>query len=347
MAKMKPANRGFSLVEIMVALVIGMIGVLVIMQVARTSEAQKRMTTGSGDAQNNGALAIYSIQRDIKQGGYGFNAHELLRGCSLDASEANTVAAIELPDLKPITINPPAEWNLLPSGDTGADTLLIVYGSSAGAPEGDTVVDDTYSNSDCYGIGSVGHFKDGDWAVAAPSSDSGTCELVMSEASLIKPGNICPNANPDMDTTSTEVRNWVIVPAADGHKAVINDLLFNFGSELKIIGYAIRDGQLTTCDYLAKPFIDCRERGNWLVVADGIVSLKAIAASSATTGVSAIQLALAVRNGEWNKDPVTTTAPTWSGGEIDLSTLENWQNYRYQIYETVVPLRNIPWMEKP
>ena len=34
----KPAVRGFSLVEIMVALVIGMIGVIVIMQVARTAE---------------------------------------------------------------------------------------------------------------------------------------------------------------------------------------------------------------------------------------------------------------------------------------------------------------------
>ena len=66
---MTRSTKGFSLVEIMVALVIGMIAVLVVMQVARMSEGQKRTTTGAGDAQSSAALAMYSVQRDIKQAG--------------------------------------------------------------------------------------------------------------------------------------------------------------------------------------------------------------------------------------------------------------------------------------
>jgi type IV pilus assembly protein PilW len=58
----------------MVAMVIGMIGIIIMMQVFASAEGQKRTTTGTGDAQSNGAMAIYTLQRDIREAGYGFNA---------------------------------------------------------------------------------------------------------------------------------------------------------------------------------------------------------------------------------------------------------------------------------
>ncbi|MBK8577810.1 MAG: prepilin-type N-terminal cleavage/methylation domain-containing protein [Candidatus Accumulibacter sp.] len=73
---------GFTLVEVMVAMVIGMIGIIIMMQVFRLAEGQQRTTTGTGDAQSNGAMAIYTLQRDIRQAGYGFNAMNAL-GCPL------------------------------------------------------------------------------------------------------------------------------------------------------------------------------------------------------------------------------------------------------------------------
>ena len=57
---------GFTLVEVMVAMVIGMIGIIIMMQVFASAEGQKRTTTGTGDAQSNGAMAIYTLQRDIR-----------------------------------------------------------------------------------------------------------------------------------------------------------------------------------------------------------------------------------------------------------------------------------------
>lgn len=62
-------QAGFSLVEIMVALVIGMIVTIVITQVMSFYGGQKRTTSGTSDAQTSGTLALYSIQREVQQAG--------------------------------------------------------------------------------------------------------------------------------------------------------------------------------------------------------------------------------------------------------------------------------------
>jgi len=62
---------GFSLVELMVGMVIGMIAIIVVMQVFSLSEGSKRTTTGGDDAQMSGAVALTMLQRDIRQAGYG------------------------------------------------------------------------------------------------------------------------------------------------------------------------------------------------------------------------------------------------------------------------------------
>ena len=62
---------GFSLVELMVGLVIGLLATLVIIQVFSTFEGQKRSTSGSSDAQTNGSIALMSIQRNVQMAGYG------------------------------------------------------------------------------------------------------------------------------------------------------------------------------------------------------------------------------------------------------------------------------------
>ena len=64
-------NRGFGLVEIMVGLIVGLISMVIIMQVYSVFEGQKRATTTGSDAQTNGALALYLMEREIRAAGYG------------------------------------------------------------------------------------------------------------------------------------------------------------------------------------------------------------------------------------------------------------------------------------
>ena len=54
-------DNGFSLVEILVGMVIGLFGIIIITQIFALAEGQKRTTTSGSDAQTNGNIALYSI----------------------------------------------------------------------------------------------------------------------------------------------------------------------------------------------------------------------------------------------------------------------------------------------
>ncbi len=329
--------KGFTLVEVMVAMVIGMIGIIIMMQVFATAEGQKRATTGTGDAQSSGAMALYELQRDIRQGGYGINSMSLLScGLALDAP----FPKVNLPTLGPAIINP--AW--LPAGDANTDTLLITFGNSGGSPEGDAII----GGSDVVPkVQTPKNFIKDDWVVGAPAADgNAACTLKLTLAQVT-------------DVTGSEVTvNRASVAAAE--------LLFNFGPTPTIRAYAIRLGNLTVCDYLLN---DCSIAGNagnqaiWVPIASNIVSLRAEYGHGANTWdqiapttacgwarTAALRIAVVARNTQVEQGEITAAAPTWEGSAtapLELKdTRANWKNYRYKVFETVVPIRNLPWMAK-
>lgn len=70
-----PASRqtGFSLVELLVGLAIGMIGMIVIYHVLSVTTGYRRTTTDLGMAQESGAAALHYIERDLRRAGYGLH----------------------------------------------------------------------------------------------------------------------------------------------------------------------------------------------------------------------------------------------------------------------------------
>lgn len=353
----KDANKGFTLVEVMVAMVIGMVGIIIMMQVFAAAEGQKRSTTGAGDAQSNGAMALYALQRDIRQSGYGFNALNAL-GCPLTLGAPSSAT---LSQLAPVIINAPVTD--VPAGDDNTDTLLIAYGSSEGSPEGDAI---TSLNGTQLGVQTPVNFANGHRVIAAPSAPLNGCVLTLGSVSAIAAPNV--------------------TVASSG--AVEGGSLFNLGATPRILAYAIHKGNLTVCDYMST---DCGAvctavdgplgttangscSASWVPIVSNIASLRAQYghASTATSGVdswdqatppvttpsqttlaclwartSALRIALVARNGQVDKDVLTAVAPVWEGSAdvaFDLSGRANWQNYRYKVYETAIPVRNLPWM---
>jgi prepilin-type N-terminal cleavage/methylation domain-containing protein len=118
------STRGFSLVELMVAVAIGLIATVVIFQVFAVSEGVKRTSTSGGDAQQNGSLALFSIGRDVRMAGYGINNVALL-GCTIRAYD-ETQTPPDLPELH-------------------AHPLEITVGATARDPDSVSVM---YSQSD-------------------------------------------------------------------------------------------------------------------------------------------------------------------------------------------------------
>lgn len=375
-------SSGFSLVEIMVGMVIGMLGIIVMMQIFALAEGQKRATTGGGDAQTSGAIALYGVQRDIRQAGWG-NSELKLIGCDVTLR-----AGVTLNPLAPATINHP----VIPAGDANTDTLLVVYGNTNGSPQGDGFVSPNVT-ANVYPVQTSTSFNVNDWVIAIgptrpaqPNRCGTTQSLIFDRVNCV--GAACVVTAPALaNAANVVVATGMPVNTLPGVVGANASTLYNLGQAPKVLAYAIRGGNLTLCDYMVN---DCGAAGNvgntaiWVPIASNIVSLRAEygrdttnLATLAMDGVpdlydqvspvlqtvnnvaptptaacgwariSAIRLVLVARSGQYEKTAVTAAAPVWQGSAatpIDLGGYANWQNYRYKTFQTVVPLRNIAWL---
>jgi type IV pilus assembly protein PilW len=348
------ASAGFSLIEIMVGIAIAMVGVLIMLEVLITSERQTT-TTGSGnDAMSNAAVTINMLEHDLMQAGYGvstvINSAGML-GCKLTLPITGKVVTVA-----PVAINPWDPTNaahppLLPVGDANTDSLLVMYGNSEGQPEGNVVNSVTGT---VYKVQAPTAFRVNDYVIGF----DGTCTANLALAKVTA-------------VTATTVTTDIALASATS--------LFNLGPAPTIAAYRVRSAALERCDFMAS---DCTANGTqWTQVGANIVSLRALYGSAATAGgpvtswsqatptntcgwvkTPAVQLAVVARSDQYESkidpvtkqrvcDPVTTTgasgnAPQWSGNAIapiDLSTNSNWQCYRYQTFENIMPARNMVW----
>lgn len=346
-------SAGFGLVEIMVAMLIGMFGVLIMMQVLTVSEEQKRVTTGGNDAMNEGVLALYAIQTDVRMSGYGITDPKIL-GCALTLR-----AGVTLPSLSPVTIN---SANIT-GADANTDTLLAFYSNSYGTPQGDVVI----------GAGNTmqtpSAFVINDWVVVGPATRPAPCTLTLDRVSNVA---------------------GATVALLSGAVANAGDTIFNLGQSYRAIGYAVRNGNLTTCDY-TNTAVNCATAASWTSISNNIVSLRAQygrdTAAAAMDGIvdvydqatpnplvtpntlcgwsriPAVRMALVSRSAQIGAidkstgltEVLTSVAPQWDGSvagnpsgstaaPINLSGDAAWQNYRYKVFQTVVPIRNMSWM---
>src|SRR6266702_2458763 len=120
------SGHGFSMVELLVAMLIGLIGMIIIFQVFQVSEGSKRFTTSGGDAQQNGVIALYTIERDFKNAGMGFNDTGFV-GCNIvgydnQRATPNFPAAGVTMKLAPVFITSGA-------ATTAPDQISVLYGS--------------------------------------------------------------------------------------------------------------------------------------------------------------------------------------------------------------------------
>jgi type IV pilus assembly protein PilW len=123
---MRPSShflaRGFSMVELMVAMLIGLIGMIIIFQVFEVSEGIKRSTTSGGDAQQNGAVALFVIEHDLRNAGMGFNDLPYA-GCNIRAYDSKRAVPNFTLTLLPVFITPGAP--------TVPDQLTVLYGGKS------------------------------------------------------------------------------------------------------------------------------------------------------------------------------------------------------------------------
>ena len=154
--KLRRSKSGFSMMELMVAMAIGLIGVIIMLQVFENAEGVRRTTVSGGDAQTNGALALYAMERDLRNAGMGLNEYSLL------APPCNIVgydAARSTPNFPPvgfnITLSPvqifpgangktPDQINVFYGAQTQAATTTLIAPVSMTANPNNLVVGTTF-----------------------------------------------------------------------------------------------------------------------------------------------------------------------------------------------------------
>lgn len=344
---------GFSLVEIMVGMVIGLISTIIVMQVFAAFEGQKRTTTSGSDAQTNGGIGLYTIERDIRMAGYGFAD---ATGCTLNRSFNGT--ALPSLVLSPATIA---------NGAGGLpDSITILSGNKSSWSVPIRVISTHPQASTQFNTNATLGIAQSDLMIAYEAATPPNCTLFQVD-------NANPVLNPIAHATGSWNGNSAIFPAA-GYST--DALLMNVGSFMSHTYSIDANSNLVFTDYSSATNANTSQ-----ILAPDVVSIQAEygfdtragaqtdarvdtwsatmidADASGTTGdtgdinrIYSLRFALVARSGLMEKpDPATgicnttTAGPSWAGGTISLAADANWRCYRYKTFETVVPLRNTIW----
>ncbi len=366
---MRTRQLGMSLVEVLVAVAIGLIGILIITEAYLTSDKFNRSTMGEGGAQTNGTIALFTIERDVRQAGYGI-ADSRAFGCGtvsyyVDPNySANLGGTLPNVSLAPVLITTTAGQ---------PDQISVMY-SSAAARVAPVALTAASSNTNMTVDGTYG-FNPGDLVLAVNLAGAPNC-------SLRKLTNIAP--------VSSQLQ---YNPGASGQynppgvgllpSYAKDDLVFDLGQPT-VRNFSIVNGNLRTTDSLLSAggttsfdavdgIIDLRAQyGKDNGVNNGTVSNTTYAANDGIidgfdnaapvtaadwSQVLALRVAVLSRIDNYEKPSVpggncdaTTVMPTWSGSGADPFTAINIASvtsqdrcFRYRVFETVIPLRNMIW----
>jgi type IV pilus assembly protein PilW len=316
-----------TLVELMVALLLGLVTTYFISQVFAVAEGQKRSATFGTDAQVNGSVALDTLRRRVMGAGYGVVSAPSALGCPITGrygTSGSTTAAPSI-TLAPVAITPGSSA----SAPSDAITLLTSTKPSFSAPVKTSAMHDS---SDAYASfviveGSSDGIKEGDTILAIPTDWSATNKCLLL---TVKQDTSVP------DTTLSRLRiPHVASPAASSWNATNssdwptggfdkNSLIVNFGNPQRVI-YSVSGDSLVAQTWTQEGI------GGLEALNSGIVMLKALYGRDTdgngtvdvydtTTptnnaewrNVLSVRLVVVARSGQRERDEVTTAEPTWN-----------------------------------
>lgn len=363
-------QAGFNLIELLLGLIIGLIATLAISHVFTSFEGRKRMLASGSDAQSSGVLAMYYIQRDAQNAGFGLPLNNsgdpspLL--CPLNTSISQAGVLI---NLTPVQIV---------EGDTGSDTLNIRYGTSASG--GASVRATGTLTAPTLDSALIGCQRD-DVVLMIQTPNSPKCSLARLNAlnadrsiQQLTELNTAPTDNPVTDLNNNDRVRFSCLGVWNQYQYTVNA-----NNELTRTGGV--NGSQPFPDNTAVPLVsDIVSLQAQYGIADTVDSTSNASTAAMylnqvgqwvnATGaygnsmslfnrnrIRAIRVAIVARDGAMQKTIVSQACDGASAGvskvclwrgdatptEVNLSANPDWQKYRYRVFEMVIPLRNLLW----
>lgn len=372
-------EKGFSLVEIMVGMVIALLATLVIMQTFAVFEEQKRTTTSGADAQENGLFAIHSIERDLRMSGRGLVVGGKLAFTKVNIYK-NGVATQDNPMI-PVSISDGG------SGANNSDIISVVYSNSPCAGSSMRIVTDMPTPSNVVTVNIASCTGPNDMIIlATPGSGiagslmqatgahpqaNGTNVLTNSAQSIYNPpggfnGKLFPLGGYKTDPQSVVINMGTLVQnqyqvlcntltvtsllTAAGAPSCTNQNTFTDAEPLSgnIVNIQAQYGIATAAGSQA---VDCWVDANGTACSPSGANWGTANLTEADVKrIKAVRIAVVARSAQTEKPSptgcdTTTVAPVaWAdAGAPTINLSGDWKCYRYKVYNTIVPLRNMIW----
>lgn len=340
------------MVEIMVGMLIGLLCTIVIMQVLSVFEGQKRRTTGGSDAQINGAIALYTIERDIRMAGYGFGNEELSCANVFTYFDDGVAAPGQITGFSTSPV-------VITDGGSGSDAIATRYATSTFGAMGTTLRSTMPQSSSELNVNSTYGCADSGMVLVSQGNNCTLMQLTKVQDEALKLQHN-PGGTPSYNPT-------VAYQNANGWPAYTTGAKVScMGDEIVARTYAV-DNTVPGSTPLGNAIVNIQAQYGVAPAASQQVTewVDATGTWASPTPadvkrIKAVRVAIVARSAQLEKEAVSaacssTTAanPTgvcaWAGTTaspaplIDLSNIPNWQRYRYKVFETIVPLKNVIW----
>lgn len=360
------AQSGFTLIELMVGIVVGLLATLVIAKVLGMAEGQRRSSTSGSDAQVSGGLSIYSLDRQLKMAGYGLTVEGAALGCTLSGTRSGST-----PTTMPAVLAPV----LITAGASGApDTVRLLSSSKASFSIPAKLTAPFYDPTDTVGdkarrmalTSSLGMSQNDLMALvyqdAVPAAAQRNCQLFQISAT---PGL------KEISRQTTGAWNPAGFPsavAAEGaflvNLGVLRDVTFSITADFRLrqTTRSLRDQTSEDLD-LQSNIVGLTAFYGKDTNGDDVVDTfdkDTPTSNAAWRQVRAVRLAVLTRSSQFEKEEVTTASPKWDVGTfasvsgsatcgsskcvtLKADVTDDWKHYRYKAFELLVPLRNQLW----
>lgn len=364
-------RKGFSLVEVMVGLAMGMIAMLVIMQVFAVFEGGKRTTTGGADAQSNGAIALFMIERDVRMAGWGMdtsaytNCNTVFSYCDGNAACGGGTGPLGGLSLGTVVIT---------DGGANPDSISAQFFANPNLdtfrfPANTTLRSTMPQSSSELNVASVSGCTAGGMVLV---SQAGTCTLmkitqVQGPALKIQHN---PGSSGEYNPPANYQNNngWPAYTAGatlSCFNAAPNSPLFQRTYSVNTTTKQLQRSDNTTTpaianELIAPEVIDLQAQYGIAPAGSQVVDSWEDAAgltwatptAANRKRIKAVRIAMVVRSSQYEKPTngacETTTSDMvekWSNWAVfnTENYPSDWQCYRYKVFETIVPLRNTLW----
>jgi len=360
---------GFTLVELMVGIAIALISSLAILQTFSSYEGQKRSTTAGSEAQENGLIALTQLEQDIHNAGAGvMDANTLSCAATFTYQSTPTAGAIPNFSLSPISV--------VDGASNASDSVTVRSGSNFLGSIPASITEAMPSESSEFNVNNPNLFTDGDLSIIM---QGGNCTIQNITAVQIPAKKIQHNpGGAAVNNPSNSYKNANGWPAY-GTGSLVKSLgtvkartySINAANDLQMVATNVVSGAADPTEILARDIVRMHVQYGVAPVSSQVVN-EWVNASGVTWGstattptpanllrIKAIRLVLVARSGKREVSNVTATCTNQAGINngpcawqdtagnpaplIDLSGIADWQRYRYKVYQTVIPLRNMIW----